>query len=1067
MRNIYELIGIIKGINFDGIINEKEVLRLRSWVDKNRNLAYDKKQINLIRLVDTVLEDNIIDNDERETMLDYCNKYLNDAKDDTSKIYELNGIIEGIVCDGEVNESEIYRLKEWMNENSDCIRGHKTSESLCKILDDILSDGIVTQNEQEQLLHFLSDRISSVQFETKLEHLKKQVKAGKNIGIDLIDILDNEDVIDEIHNQAESKLGKILNSYSGSCGSDNEIVFISLVLIGMLHYDGNYYDSVNSTYQNLYKYYSEQKIEGLIRSILSKYRSDETEKISKSRIINVVLSNAIVPSHFLKSFFEFVYDIYRLNFEYNLSDELEDDFRFVYEGLSKSMGSNGDELKLNVTKKTYKLIKSTKELIANNNNIDNINAVIKLSIIVIKLIDKKIWNKEIKIFNPYLKEGYNSWIATLNNDRRISSSRHKSKLHSRWEPKYVLSQNNIYIVPPIHRVNADYDYSDICIVVYNDNTVIFKNEKPDIREIIGGYQISINKIKLCNPIGKISYKLLAGNKIIYDSKDKLFRDFIVFKQDGTEIKNNTNYSGTAILCLNSANTDFKSFYTDKNYLLSSQNVKLGSVLMIENYIFSFSSFIKPGIFGDKLQNHYIVDTHTNEQISVYRSIKYLMFENEINNTDIEIVINSQHLKLSDFTYTKSSRDSADKYVVNLDITDSGIHTIKVFTTQNRKRTRLFSSVFALDTELKTDMLKLDDESFLVYVSSELFSSVINKDIVISEFYEDWLKFNILGQEYSYRIPFQFDIYRIDSSKWKSMNNEIWIGEINQDSILDLYGSATDELMILTSVGSKIENTIQIKNHGIIQRIPIGFLNSYKTSYDYIVLIFLKNGKKQNMVFCYNRTVLDTKKTDIIYNPITKCLDIIPVIYGQGNVYFTISKENGDIIYKSSSVKNGLKEPTPQLPSFEELTISFFEKGKGLSLRKNRILESYKRKFYARGDFIGRSFRIANVYFDQVVNGGFSRKKLKFYNVYVQFTEILDDGTFVGKIFAETYRGIFNYYNINPVEIEICSDVIDGNMELSITKDGDGLLLDFEHNGILNSLDDNKAIDIISYTINID
>lgn len=44
MRNINELIGIIKGINFDGVVNDLEVLRLQNWVDQNRNLSYDKQQ---------------------------------------------------------------------------------------------------------------------------------------------------------------------------------------------------------------------------------------------------------------------------------------------------------------------------------------------------------------------------------------------------------------------------------------------------------------------------------------------------------------------------------------------------------------------------------------------------------------------------------------------------------------------------------------------------------------------------------------------------------------------------------------------------------------------------------------------------------------------------------------------------------------------------------------------------------------------------------------------------------------------------------------------------------------
>lgn len=71
MKNINELIGIIKGINFDGVINEKEVLRLQSWVDKNRNLAYEKQQMKLIKMVDSILEDHIIDDSEKKTYDNY------------------------------------------------------------------------------------------------------------------------------------------------------------------------------------------------------------------------------------------------------------------------------------------------------------------------------------------------------------------------------------------------------------------------------------------------------------------------------------------------------------------------------------------------------------------------------------------------------------------------------------------------------------------------------------------------------------------------------------------------------------------------------------------------------------------------------------------------------------------------------------------------------------------------------------------------------------------------------------------------------------------------------------
>lgn len=169
MQNINELIGIIKGISFDGVINDKEVLHLQSWADKNRNLAYEKRQMELIKMVDSVLEDHIIDDSKKELMLNICDEFLINEGDSSSYIYELNGIIEGIVCDGEVNESEVFRLKDWMNTYGNSIREHKPSAELCKVIDDILEDGIVTEEEQAELLDMLNKRIKTAQFENKDE----------------------------------------------------------------------------------------------------------------------------------------------------------------------------------------------------------------------------------------------------------------------------------------------------------------------------------------------------------------------------------------------------------------------------------------------------------------------------------------------------------------------------------------------------------------------------------------------------------------------------------------------------------------------------------------------------------------------------------------------------------------------------------------------------------------------------------------------------------------------------------------------------------------------------------
>ena len=201
MINVNELVGIIKGIGFDGVINEKEVNRLQKWTDKNRNLAYDSDQIKLIKLVQSVLEDSIITEKERVSILDYCNKLLQYDGEDNAKIYELNGIIDGIICDDVVNQEEVKQLGIWMEDNGDAIRYHKPTEHLCIVIDRILEDGIVTKEEQTQLLDILKDRIHKLQFNNKLAYLRKLVKEKENIEIYLIYLLDNQDNMNEILNQ--------------------------------------------------------------------------------------------------------------------------------------------------------------------------------------------------------------------------------------------------------------------------------------------------------------------------------------------------------------------------------------------------------------------------------------------------------------------------------------------------------------------------------------------------------------------------------------------------------------------------------------------------------------------------------------------------------------------------------------------------------------------------------------------------------------------------------------------------------------------------------------------------
>ncbi len=1063
MRNIIELIGIIKGVNFDGVINEKEVIDLQNWVDKNRNLAYEPKQIEMINLVDQILEDHVIDDHEKKLLISYAEKYLLESDESNTKIYELDGIIEGIICDGEINESEVINLKQWMDDNGDLIKTHSSNQEIAETIENILEDGIVTEEEQDNLLSLLSEKIQDSQLESKIDYLCKLVKQRKNIGVEIIDILDNEKSIFKIHKRAEEQLIRALNSYSGFC-ANREIIVVSLVLIAMLEYDGNYYENVRNTYLDAYDRYSEQKVEGFIRSVLSVYKPKEDFN-NRVRIINVALENAIVPQEFLPAFFEFIFDIYKLNFDYDLSDDLSDDFRFVYEGLRNNLLSDGDDLSLNVTQKTYKLIASTKKLLTRE---EGIEAVISLSILIVKLIDKRYWNKEVKLLNPYLKSGYDVWEKLLTEKAEGIHRSGSSELKSRWEPKFTLANNAVMLVPPIHRVKSQYDYKYISIIVENDGEEIYRNNRCDIREIIGGYQINTPLIKLDKPLGKLKYKLVCGEQTIYESKEKLFRNFIVFDTRGQEINNNTDYEGNATVVFRKDDCELDIISYTENYCLGYKLARIGDTIRIGNDVFNFSALIKPGVFGTLHKNCFVHDLDSETYIPIYKDMNVIVFEADSSINKFEITINNKSYKLSEMNYKTTCRNNIIKYVVELSIDHSGLYDLEVNQIKEGKKTRILRVLFAYDNELFYSTDKIDDDSYKIELYSELIGKIIETEIAATAYDIDLVKCNINEKEYSIIVPFDFGFYKIDDNNWQPMTEDIWIDDVDYDTELILLDSDCDGLYVYNDKGSLIEDNVSIVDKGFYKIVSIGFLNSYKTGNLFETLVFTVDGKKKIVLQCFNKCVIDKDKTEISMSNESKKINITPIFRGKDKVFFEVFNCYGEQVFQSKLLRSGQTDCIVDFNSFEKYIIRFHEKTKVLQLRKNSLLMEEEKIFYAKEDFVGRSLKISEIYYLEPHPGLIVDRNVHLHNSYVQVTNIKDKDIFTGNILIRKKNADVYLDEINPVEIELCGDIVGDSIEVYIVneEDRDGLLYDEHERIIMNTLVSKKAPDIYSYTLDL-
>lgn len=82
--------------------------------------------------------------------------YATQHRLDTRAMQTLLGICTGIAVDDHINDKEIVFLKTWLNENSS-VAEYWPGSSIAARIDTILTDGIITQEEKEDLLSLLRD----------------------------------------------------------------------------------------------------------------------------------------------------------------------------------------------------------------------------------------------------------------------------------------------------------------------------------------------------------------------------------------------------------------------------------------------------------------------------------------------------------------------------------------------------------------------------------------------------------------------------------------------------------------------------------------------------------------------------------------------------------------------------------------------------------------------------------------------------------------------------------------------------------------------------------------------
>lgn len=158
------LISIIDGILADGHVRDEEVLYLDTWLLEANQTIRNGVIKSLSVRGSKILADGVVSDDERGELKLHLNdiqRQILDIPDvdlfsSESDLHLLNGLCKGLISDRTLSEEEVRYLDWWLTQNG-ALKSNYPGKELYALVKEILSDGIITTEESENLHKALVD----------------------------------------------------------------------------------------------------------------------------------------------------------------------------------------------------------------------------------------------------------------------------------------------------------------------------------------------------------------------------------------------------------------------------------------------------------------------------------------------------------------------------------------------------------------------------------------------------------------------------------------------------------------------------------------------------------------------------------------------------------------------------------------------------------------------------------------------------------------------------------------------------------------------------------------------
>ena len=153
------LLGILRGMAIDGVINPREIVALQNWATEQSQLERRPPFSDLVYEVRQALADGKITAEEKADIfwaMEQARKGLLQRSPATAGIQELQGVLSGIAADDEITELEVEGLRQWMEEHEELRYLYPYTE-VSALVADVMRDRKIDADEHKHLLRFFAD----------------------------------------------------------------------------------------------------------------------------------------------------------------------------------------------------------------------------------------------------------------------------------------------------------------------------------------------------------------------------------------------------------------------------------------------------------------------------------------------------------------------------------------------------------------------------------------------------------------------------------------------------------------------------------------------------------------------------------------------------------------------------------------------------------------------------------------------------------------------------------------------------------------------------------------------